>query len=162
MDSLTQAEPSDSVWRQVAPLLDEGLTKLGSKDRDALILRYFHGKSLVEVGTALGVQERAAQKVVGRALEKLRRFFSRRGLTLTVAAVAGAMAAGSAQAAPAGLAAKITVTVVRGSAVTASTLTLVKGALSLMRIAQLKAAAMIGAAVIAATGTTVVVNRVCR
>ena len=160
MESVAQSEPSDSVWRQVSPLLDEAMTKLGRKDRDALILRYFQGKSLGEVGAELGMRERAAQKVVGRALEKLRRFFVRRGVALTVAALAGVLAANSASATPAALATKITVTVVKGSAVTASTLTLVKGALSLMRIAKLRTAALIGAAAIVVTGTSLVAYKV--
>ena len=160
MESMVQSQPSDSVWQRISPHLDEALTRLGRKDRDALILRYFQCKSLGEVGVELGMKDRAAQKVILRALGKLRRFLVRRGLNLTVTALAGAIAANSLQAAPDGLAAKITVTVATGSTVAASTSTLVKGALNLMRIARLKAAAIVGAAAIILTGTSLVAYKV--
>jgi chromosome segregation and condensation protein ScpB len=75
-------------------------------------------KSLAEVGAALGLEERTAQKRVARALEKLRKFFSKRGIALSVGAVAGAVSANSVQAAPAGLAASITTAALSGTAIT--------------------------------------------
>ena len=83
------------------------------------MLRYFENKSLREVGDALGLQERAAQKRVLRGLEKLRIFFARRGVALTTAIIAGAVSANSVQAAPVGLAATISATAAKGSAVAA-------------------------------------------
>ena len=41
-------------------------------DRHAVVLRFFDGKSMREVGAALGANEDAAKKRVSRALEKLR------------------------------------------------------------------------------------------
>ena len=38
------------------------MARLRQTDRDAVVLRYFENKSLREVGGALGLQERAAQK----------------------------------------------------------------------------------------------------
>ena len=40
----------------------------------------FKTRSLAEVGAALGCEENAAQKRVNRALEKLRKFFTKRGV----------------------------------------------------------------------------------
>ena len=71
------------------------------------MLRYFENKNLREVGEALGVEERAAQKRVARGLDRLRMFFARRGVTLTTAVIAGAVSANSVQAAPAALAATV-------------------------------------------------------
>lgn len=153
-------EPESETWPQIAPLLDEGLAKLGTKDHDAIALRYFEGRSLNEVGAALGASEGAAKKRINRALEKLRNFFAKRGVKLTTAIIAGAMSASAVQAAPAGLATTISVTAIKGSAVTATTLTLVKGTLKLMTWLKFKSVAAIGAAVILATGTTVVVSQV--
>ncbi|MEI2727248.1 MAG: sigma-70 family RNA polymerase sigma factor [Verrucomicrobiota bacterium] len=82
MQSTMEESAPDAAWRAVAPLLDEAMARLGATDRDAVVLRYFENKSLAEVGTALGVEERAAQKRVTRALEKLRKIFSKRGVTL--------------------------------------------------------------------------------
>ena len=94
-----------SVWREVAPLLDEAMRRLSRTDQDALLLRYFEGKSCREVGQALGMKDDTLQKRVARALEKLRSFFARKGVKVPAAALVSALAANAVQAAPAGLAA---------------------------------------------------------
>src|ERR1041385_2869955 len=106
-EAYMQSLPNESapdVWPQIAPLLDDAMAKLGEKDRDAVVLRFFDGKSLGEVGTTLGTSEDAAKMRVNRALEKLRKIFTKRGVTLTATLIAGAVSANSVQAAPAGLA----------------------------------------------------------
>lgn len=100
---LNENEPE--TWMHIAPILDDALGSLGQKDHDAVVLRYFEGKDLREVGVALGMKEDAARMRVNRGLEKLRKFFSRKGVTLSVGAIAASVAANSVQAAPAGLAA---------------------------------------------------------
>ena len=77
-------EPPEPVLDDdfATPTLDEALSKLGETDRSALAMRFFQDKSLREVGRALGVSEEAAQKRVTRAVEKLRAFFARRGITV--------------------------------------------------------------------------------
>jgi RNA polymerase sigma factor (sigma-70 family) len=157
MQSTLEDHPMETAWRELSPLLDEAMARLGPTDRDALVLRYFENKSLREVGDALGLQERAAQKRVLRGLEKLRTFFARRGVALTTAIIAGAVSANSVQAAPVGLAATISATAAKGSAVAASTLTLVKGALKIMAWTKAKTAVVVAAGVILTAGTTAVV-----
>lgn len=103
MESITRNLPADSNWECLSPILDEAMLRLRDKERDAILLRYFENKSLHEVGDALGVEERAAQKRVARGLEKLRMFFAKRGVALTTAVIAGAVSANSVQAAPVGL-----------------------------------------------------------
>ena len=73
-------EPEPNVWPQIAPLLDAAMAGLGEKDRNAVVLRFFENKSLGEVGRALGASEDAAKMRVNRALDKLRKFFSKRGV----------------------------------------------------------------------------------
>lgn len=107
MESNLQQEPSESIWREMFPLLDEALARLRQNDRDALVLRYFENRSLQEVAVALGLKERAAQKRVMRSLEKLRHFFLQRGIAVSASAIAGAVSANSVQAAPVGLSASI-------------------------------------------------------
>ncbi|MGA2052944.1 MAG: sigma-70 family RNA polymerase sigma factor, partial [Opitutales bacterium] len=97
--------PAD--WAAVGPLLDEAMRHLSRTDQDALVLRFFDGKSLRETGAALALSEDAAQKRVTRALDKMRRYFARRGVTATVALLAGVIAENSVQAAPTGLAANL-------------------------------------------------------
>jgi RNA polymerase sigma factor (sigma-70 family) len=68
MESLsTDTEPE--VWRQIRPLLEEAMVRLGPADRDALVLRFFEGKSLKEVSAVLGVSEAAAKMRLSRALK---------------------------------------------------------------------------------------------
>jgi RNA polymerase sigma factor (sigma-70 family) len=155
-------EPESDAWTQIAPLLDAALAQLGEKDHHAVVLRFFQDKSLQEVGAALGASEDAAKKRVTRALEKLRKFFAKRGVVSTSPIIAGAISAHSVQAAPAALAKSITAAaVMKGAAAGGSTLTLVKGALKLMAWTKAKTAIVIGAAAILAAGTTtVVVNKV--
>jgi uncharacterized protein (TIGR03435 family) len=160
MQSELQPTAPDALWEQMSPLLDEALAKLGDKDRQAVLLRFCENKSLAEVGDSLGAGEDTARKRVSRALEKLRKFFSKRGVVSTTTIIAGAIAANSVQAAPAALAKSVTaVAVVKGSTAAVSTLTLVKGMLKLMTLAKLKTAALLGATIILATGTTVVVSK---
>src|ERR1051326_4826084 len=52
MRSTLDAPPHDHAWEQMLPLLDEAMGRLRTKDRDALVLRYFENKSLQEVGGA--------------------------------------------------------------------------------------------------------------
>src|ERR1017187_4421851 len=71
-------EPEAETWQQIAPLLDAAMEKLGQKDHDAVVLRFFQNKNFSEVGAALGASEDAAKMRVSRALEKLRKFFTKR------------------------------------------------------------------------------------
>jgi hypothetical protein len=108
------------------------------------------------VGAALGVDEYAAQKRVSRALEKLRKFFAKRGIASTVAIIAAALSANSVHAAPAGLAATVSATAIKGSAVAVSTLTLVKGTLKVMAWIKSKTVIAVGAGTLL-TGAAVLV-----
>lgn len=147
-----QSSAADEQWNAMAPLLDEALAGLRDKDRQAVLLRFFENKSLVDVGSALNAGEDTARKRVSRALEKLRKFFTKRGVVLTTAIIAGAISANAVQAAPAGLATTITATA-KGSAVAASTITLVNGTFKIMTYAKLKLALGIAAATLLAAGT---------
>ena len=158
MQSTLENHPMDAAWQELSPLLDEAMAQLRDKDRDAIVLRYFENKSLREVGDALGLQERAAQKRVTRGLEKLYAFFARRGIASTTAIIANAVSAHSIQAAPVALAKSITaVAVTKGATVSGSTLTLIKGALKLMACTKAKTTAIAVAAAIAVSGTTAIV-----
>src|SRR5664279_1203930 len=111
-------EPEPGVWNQIAPLLDEALNCLGEEEHDAVVLRFFGGKALKQVGAAMGTTEDAARMRVSRGVEKLRDFFTRKGVTLSATAITGAVAASSVQAAPAGLAAAITSAALSGTTIT--------------------------------------------
>jgi RNA polymerase sigma factor (sigma-70 family) len=146
-------ESEAAVWTQIAPLLDAALSRLNETDRHAVVLRFFDGKSLREVGAALGTSEDAAKMRVNRSLEKLREFFAKRGVDSTTTLLAGAMSAHAVQAAPAGLAGAVTaLAVTKGAAAGGPTLTLMKGALKNMAWTKMKTAVLTGAGLLLAGG----------
>lgn len=157
----TLNEPLQTAWEELKPALDDAMEKLGRKDHDALVLRFFEHKTFADVGAALGASEDAAKARVGRALEKLRRFFARRGVHSTTAIIAGALSSNSLQNAPSALAQSVTAAAMaKGAAASSSTLALVKGALKLMAWTKAKTVIVIGvvAALTAGTATVVVKN----
>jgi RNA polymerase sigma factor (sigma-70 family) len=160
MQSNLQESNNASTWNQLAPLLDEALSRLGKKDRDAVMLRFFKDKSLGEVSAALNMTEAAAQSRVRRAVEKLRGYLTKRGVVLPVAVLTAAISANSVQAAPVALAKSVAVVAIaKGAAAGGSTLTLIKGALKIMAWTKAKTAIVAGAVVLLAAGTTTVTVR---
>jgi len=78
---------TDESWENIEPLLNQGLDNLVEKDRTAILLRFFRGLSMAEVAESLGTTEPAAKMRVGRAVEKLRTFFSQHGIACSAAAL---------------------------------------------------------------------------
>jgi uncharacterized protein (TIGR03435 family) len=155
---LEQADPA--VWEKIAPLLDEAMGRLGQTDRQVMVLRYFQNRSAAEIGAELRMTEATARQRAGRALDKLRRFFSKSGVMLSTAAIASAVLANSVQAAPMGVAKTVSaMAVAKGATASASTLALVKAGLNLMTWTKLKMAGVgLGVVLATATTTAVVIN----
>lgn len=154
MHSTVDTPQTDSTWDQLSPLLDDAMTKLRQGDRDALVLRFFEGKSLLEIGVAFGTSEEAAKKRVRRALEKLRRLFAKRGVNSTTAIISEKISTHSVQAAPAALAKAVTtVAVAKGAAASVSTLTFIKGAMKIMAWSKAKTVIAVGAGILLVGGT---------
>ncbi|HWN95526.1 MAG TPA: sigma-70 family RNA polymerase sigma factor, partial [Methylomirabilota bacterium] len=154
MQSVLTDDQSDA-WLQIAPVLEQAVGGLNDKERNAIVLRFFEKKSLSEVGHAFGTSEDAAKMRVNRALEKLRKFFVKRGITLSTTVLAGAVSAHSVQAAPVELASAVA-TAAKASTVAVSTLTLVKGTLKLMAWAKAKMAIAISAVVLIGGSTSTI------
>ncbi|HZL78537.1 MAG TPA: sigma-70 family RNA polymerase sigma factor [Candidatus Limnocylindrales bacterium] len=148
----TLTETDAAAWEQIAPLLDEAMGRLGEADRNAIVLRFFENKTAQEVAATLKLNVAAAHKRVNRAVEKLRKFFTKRGVTLSATLIAGAVSANSVQAAPVGLALTISATAAKGAAIAATVTTLVQGTLKLMTYAKLKLAIGITAGILLAGG----------
>src|SRR5688572_1360274 len=81
--------PSDQL--SIQPMIDEALDALNDSDRTAVILRFFQGKTLAEIGTALQVTDNAARMRIDRALERMGRYLNQRGITSTAAALGAAL-----------------------------------------------------------------------
>jgi RNA polymerase sigma factor (sigma-70 family) len=148
-------ENESEIWTDIKPLLDAALADLNQTDRNAVVLRFFYGKSLREIGAALGGSEDSARMRVNRAIDRLRKYFLKRGVTSTAATIAGAISANSVQAAPMALAKMATaVALAKGAATSASTLTIVKGALKVMAWTKAKVA-IVSAVIVGITAYSV-------
>jgi len=150
-------------WEEIEPLLHNALSSLGTEDRDAILIRFFENRSLKETGAVLGVSEEAARKRVTRAVEKLRRYFSRHGLMLSGAVLTGLISSHAVRAAPANCTASIlqaTASVAGGallaSLLGAGVLALYEGTAKLIFLSQLKKAA--GVLAVVALGTVGVIQ----
>ena len=151
-----QSEP-DVSWHRLGPLLEEAMVRLGPKERDAVVLRFFENRTVREVASALGLREDAAQKRVNRATDKLRDYFLRRGVQVSTAALLASIGTHAVQAAPAELGGKIAATAaLKGAAGSGSMLTLIKTTLKIMAWTKAKTAIVVGASVLLAAGTTTV------
>jgi RNA polymerase sigma factor (sigma-70 family) len=127
---------TENTWEQLGPVLDEAMSRLSTKDRNAILLRYFERKDLRAVGDTLGTSEEAARKRVTRALEKLRDCLTRRGIRFSAAALAAGLTAGAVQSAPAGFAGAVTAASLAGAATAGTGLTFTF--LKLMSMTKLK------------------------
>jgi hypothetical protein len=137
---------SDPEWSRLAPLLDDAVNALDDTDRRAILLRFYEQRDLRTVGSVLGVSDDTAQKRVSRALEKLRSWLARRGVTSTSVALATMLGVHSVSAAPTGMAATVASTAIASAAAgTGVTLTFLELMASMK--AKLAAAIAIGAVV---------------
>src|SRR5262249_19577081 len=91
MESIPGQLDNEIAWKQVAPILEEAMTRLNEKERTLLALRFFENKTIAETAGLLGMEEWATRKRVTRAVEKLQRFFSKRGVNSTAEAITGAI-----------------------------------------------------------------------
>jgi len=57
-------------------ILTEGLDRLGDVEREAVLLRYYQGMTLADVGAELEISEEAARKRIDRGIDKLRRYLA--------------------------------------------------------------------------------------
>ncbi|MGI4789128.1 MAG: sigma-70 family RNA polymerase sigma factor [Janthinobacterium lividum] len=154
-----QNETEDASWAELEPLLNQSLAALKGTERDSVLLRFFQGASFAEIGATLGLSEEAARKRVTRALQKMRRFFTKNGVIVPSIALTGLLTAHAAKAAPVAISASIanlTSSLLAGH--TTAVLTgshayqLTEGILKAMKVAQIKMA--VGITAMAVIGLT--------
>ncbi|MEO7715791.1 MAG: sigma-70 family RNA polymerase sigma factor [Capsulimonas sp.] len=161
IEQITKSDyPNEPEWNAIDPLLNNALAALKTLDRDAILLRYFEGRTLADVGAILGVSEDGARKRIERALEKMRTHFKRHDIAVTISALSLLLAAHAAKAVPAGCVAAVksfsASTVAGGVAFTHASphiAHIAQGAIKSMKIASFKTAASIGVASLAIGGT---------
>jgi RNA polymerase sigma factor (sigma-70 family) len=124
MEQLHPTPETPPDWEQLRPALDDAMSELDETDRDALLLRYFKNHDLRTVGATLGISDDAAQKRVSRAVERLREFFAKRGVTVGASGLAVGISANAVQAAPVGLALTISTAAALAGTTLATTATI--------------------------------------
>lgn len=85
-------------WTAMESSLDRCLESLREADRRVLVLRFFEGRPLRDVGEALGIGDDAAQKRVSRALGRLRALLTDGRTAGVSAAMLAALLAGRSRA----------------------------------------------------------------
>jgi uncharacterized protein (TIGR03435 family) len=127
----------------VTPYLDDALADLPERDRRVLFLRFFEDLPIAALGKALGISEYAAQKRVGRALDRLRLLLAKRDASIPIASVGEMLSASAAHVAP-GHVVKSTLDLVTsgasGAAGSSSAISLAKGSAYLMAATKVKIA----------------------
>lgn len=108
MNEITSQVTNDAEWKRLRPVLDAAMDRLNEADRQAVLLRFFEGKSFSEIGTRLQLAENTARMRVDRAVDRLKAVLARQGVTSTTAGLGLALANQAVVAAPAGLAAAVT------------------------------------------------------
>ena len=137
-------------WTQIEPLLDDAMHALDATDRTAILLRFFENKSLREVGQTLGTTDDTARKRVNRAIEHLREFFAKRGVTVGTSGIVVVISGQAVQAAPVGLVLTISTAATLGGTTLVATATATATKAIAMTLTQ---KVLIAATLVAAVGT---------
>jgi RNA polymerase sigma factor (sigma-70 family) len=96
-----------TAWEYIGSGLEEAMRTLSLAEQNLIVMRFFEEQSWQEVGKALALSEDTVQRRVGRALEKLRAYFTRRGVAVSASVLGLTIAANAVSAAPAGLASTV-------------------------------------------------------
>ncbi len=156
-----ERDEGDPHWREVQVVLDEEIRKLPERYRIPLVLCYFEGKTRDEAAQEVGWSVGTLRGRLDCGRDLLRSRLARRGLTLSAALFAGALAKDAASAA---VSPALTQTIVNaglrgcaknglsGCGLSAQALSAAEGVLKTMAATKLKlaAAAILGAGLIAA------------
>jgi RNA polymerase sigma factor (sigma-70 family) len=108
MQQMESESAASADWSKLRPVLDSAMDRLSARDREAVLLRFFQGRSFGEIGAIVGLSEDAARKRIDRALAKLRDILRPHGVAPTSTALAALLASQPVAAAPAGLLASVT------------------------------------------------------
>jgi RNA polymerase sigma factor (sigma-70 family) len=134
--------------------LDAALAQLGQTDRNAIALRYLHGLSMNEAAVSLAISPEAATKRIARAVARLRKILLGRGIIAPSVALPALLDQLPHVVAPAHLATAITSTITGGAA-TGAGLSIAQGVTHMMTAAKIKAASVLVAGILLATGAGV-------
>ncbi len=87
-------------WEEIHRELDGAMDRLEVRDREAILLRFFHGQAFAEIGARTGLSEDAARKRVDRALDRLKSGLVKKGVVSAAVMLGSVLSAQAAQAVP--------------------------------------------------------------
>ncbi|MBN1669636.1 MAG: sigma-70 family RNA polymerase sigma factor [Kiritimatiellae bacterium] len=148
-------EDAERTWACLQPVLDKALEALSARAREAVIARYLLGKSPGEIAAEQGINEKAAWARVDYGVKKLRERLAAMGVRVSGGVLAAVLAAKTAEAAPAGLAASAHSAAwgaFAGNPVAGAAALLSEQVMKLMVWAKFKLAAACAAVAVAAAG----------
>jgi RNA polymerase sigma factor (sigma-70 family) len=92
--------PSERIWDEAKPHLDDAVARLPDRLQDAIVVHYLQGKTLGETAATLRCPVKTLEKRVGRGLDVLRRLLSRAGVAISSAALVALLQSEAGAAAP--------------------------------------------------------------
>jgi RNA polymerase sigma factor (sigma-70 family) len=92
LSALPSRPAEDPAWRDLRPVLDEEVSRLPEKYRAAFVLCHVAGRTNEEAARELGCPVGTVLSRLARARERLRARLTRRGVTLSTAALTAALA----------------------------------------------------------------------
>src|SRR5688572_11588520 len=152
------ASPIDRAETEL--LLDRALAELSSKERDAILLRYYQDQSVQQVGQSLGISQNSATKRMTRAIGRVREFLAGNGLAISAPALTEAVTHATRAPLPPPEFLAHAISVATGQSIASVVVQhLAEGVNHMIRIAQVKLVAAVVAVVITAGGGAVAVNQ---
>src|SRR5439155_17809815 len=88
----------DTLWPDLEPLLDDAMLTLSQRQRELVLFRYFQNNSQRAAAGLVGCSESVASRELAAAIERLRRFFARHGVTVSGTALVALLSTHGAQA----------------------------------------------------------------
>jgi RNA polymerase sigma factor (sigma-70 family) len=158
--AMSATSTSDNlIWRDLRPVLDEEIQHLPARYRAPFVLCHLEGKTNQEAAQQLGCPKGTVLSRLSRARERLRARLTKRGITLSTAALAalvtGPAVSASVPTVLAQAALQSAAAFAAGGIVAAPLLTLTQGVIHAMFAAKVKFAAtvVLGATLLAGAGT---------
>lgn len=150
MNAGIQQQSTDSLHDDQAGLVHEAVAALPSVYRDAVVMRYMQDKSFAELAQAQQITENTARQRLFRALGKLRKRLSKKGMQASDQTIGSALAVG-AMGIPAGLEAQVAAAL-DSSGATQTISAAADNILRMMIMAKVKTAAIATAIMLAGIG----------
>lgn len=100
---LQTAQQHTPMPNELAALVDEAINELSPKDRDLILDKYYEGLTYREIAAKHTGEEATARKQGSRALEKLERLLTRKGVTVSGSTLSLSLPSAFAVHAPVGL-----------------------------------------------------------